>query len=79
MKLLCKIVLEEHGFTQLPENAGPDIIMSKDNFNPTLHPNGTCSYSNLGIIYPVKDLAGLKKLYKEVKGQGLQEVNIKAY
>ncbi len=78
MKLICKIVLEEHGFIQLPENSGADIVMSKDNFILNLHPKGTCSYSNLGLTYPVKDLAGLKKLYKESKGQELQEVKLKA-
>lgn len=79
MKLLCKIVLEEYGFNELPENIGPDVIMAKDNFKLTLNADGTCYYSNLGINYPVKDLTGLKKLYKEVKGVELQEIKLKAY
>ncbi|MCU0359610.1 MAG: hypothetical protein MUF75_02655 [Bacteroidia bacterium] len=76
MKLLCKIVLEEYGFIELPENIGPDVIMAKDNFNLTLKPDGACHYLNLGINYPVKDLAGLKKLYKEVKGMELSEIKL---
>ncbi|MCU0361470.1 MAG: hypothetical protein MUF75_12300 [Bacteroidia bacterium] len=79
MKLICKIVLEEYGFTQKPENAGPDIIMSKANFELCVKADGTCSYSNMGIEYPVKDLAGLKKLYKEVKSAELQVMKSKAY
>jgi len=79
MKLLCKIVLEEYGFKELPENIGPDVIMEKDNFKLTLKPDGICHYSNLGIEYPVKDLTGLKKLYKEVKREELQEIKVKAY
>jgi hypothetical protein len=79
MKLLCKIVLEEYGFTQLHENAGQETIMSKGSFKLSLNPDGTCTYFNLGIAYPVKDLTGLKKLFKEVRGQELKEVKEKAH
>lgn len=79
MKLLCKTVLIEYGFTELPENIGPDVIMAKDNFKLTIKPNGTCTYSNTGIEYPVKDLAALKKLYKEVKREDLKEIKVPAF
>lgn len=74
MKLICKSVLIEYGFTELTENSGPDMIMAKTNFKLTFKPDGSCHYSNLGIHYVIKDLSGLKKLYKEVKCEDLKVI-----
>lgn len=71
MKLLSKQVLSEYGFTEMPETNKSDVIMSKNNFKVILKPDGACIYSNTGIDYPLKDLAALKKLYKEVKREEL--------
>lgn len=76
MKLICKTVLIEYGFSELPENIDPDVIMIKDEFKLTLKPDGSCQYSNLGIHYVIKDLSGLKKLYKEVKKEELNPMKL---
>jgi hypothetical protein len=75
MKLLNKQVLSEYGFIELSETSNSDVvIMSKNNFRIILKPDGSCIYSNTGIDYPLKDLAALKKLYKEVKREELLQV-----
>lgn len=71
MKLLNKQVLSEFGFVELPQTNNSNVIMSKNNFRITLKPDGSCIYSNTGIDYPIKDLAALKRLYKEVKREDL--------
>lgn len=79
MKLICKEVLLEHGFSALPENSGPNLIMLKGNFKLTIKPDGSCIYINTGVEYPLKDLAALKKLYKEVKSEELREIKVPTF
>ncbi len=46
-------------------------IFYKDKFEVVLVDDGSLFYSNLGFEYPLKDLAALKKLYKEVRREEL--------
>lgn len=71
MKLLTKDILMEFGFNFDFENKNTDLILCKKDFKIKLKPDGSCIYSNTGIDYPLKDLAALKKLYKEVKREDL--------
>jgi len=72
MKLLSKDVLQEYGFS---ENTGKTNgwieVMTRDNVDIVIK-DGNFFYSNLGIDYPLRDLAGLRKFYKEVKNQDLK-------
>jgi hypothetical protein len=44
--------------------------MSKDGFDVVIKMDGFF-YINLGLSYPLKDTASLKKLFKEVKSKDL--------
>lgn len=71
MKLISKQILFEHGFNVVSDELSPNLIMTKGTFKVVLNANGTCTYRNTGIDYPLKDLASLKKLYKEVNRENL--------
>lgn len=47
-------------------------VFYKDKFEVVLVDDGSLFYSNLGFDYPLKDLAALKKLYKEVRREELK-------
>ena len=70
--LLNKEILTQYGF-KLNEKKSKDrlTIMFKDKFEITIVDDGSVFYSNLGFDYPLKDLAALKKLYKEVRREEL--------
>lgn len=73
MKLLCKEVLLEYGFTITKINALDDsIIMTKDNLDLVIKYGNSVYYENMGFDYPLKDLSALKKLYKEVRSSELK-------
>lgn len=75
MKLISKDLLLEYGFKEGVHN--PVIkgsLMTRDKFTVVLKEDGNCCYPNLGIDYPLCDLAALKKLYKEVRSEELTEV-----
>lgn len=74
MKLLSKDVLIEFGFSENVEKTNSWIeVMSKDNFDIIIK-DGGFYYSYLGIDYPLKDLAGLRKFYKESRKQELKPI-----
>lgn len=72
MKLLTEELLKEYGFIENPEKASRHIIkvMSKEGFDIVVKMDGFF-YINLGLSYPLRDTASLKKLYKEVKSKDL--------
>jgi hypothetical protein len=75
MKLISKNLLVEYGFKEgerQPTLKG--ALMTRDKFTVVLKEDGNCCYTNLGIDYPLSDLAALKKLYKEVRSKELTEV-----
>ena len=65
-------LLSEYGF-KINEFKSKDrlTVMSKDNFDLVIVDDGSVFYSNLGFDYPLKDLAALKKFYKEVRREEL--------
>ena len=74
MKLLSKDLLQEFGFSEnLEKMQGGIEVMSKGNVNIVIK-EGNFYYSNLGIDYPIRDLAALRKFYKEIKNQDLKPV-----
>jgi predicted solute-binding protein len=74
MKLLSKDILLEYGFSENELKTSIKIeVMTRDNFDITLK-DGQYYYSNLGIDYPLKDLAGLRKFYREARNSDLLPV-----
>lgn len=76
MKLLSEDLLKEYGFTEKPHVAARNVIkiMTKDNFDIVIREDGIY-YSNVGIDYPLRDIASLRKLYKENKKVDLKPIN----
>jgi hypothetical protein len=72
MKLLTKELLTEYGFE---ENELKSInaleVFSKDKVDIIIK-DGQFYYSNMGFDYPLKDLAALKKVYKELRREDLK-------
>ena len=67
MKLLSENLLKEFGFIEDTAKTNSKIkIMSRDNIDIVIKTDGIY-YSNTGIDYPLKDIAGLRKLYKELR------------
>lgn len=75
MKLLSEDLLKEYGFTEKPHIANRQIIkvMTRDNIDIVIKDDGIY-YSNLGIDYPLRDTASLRKLYKEVRSKELKPI-----
>ena len=72
MKLISKDLLIEYGFKQVESELKiKGILMTRDKFTVTLMEDGECYYRNLGIDYPLRDLAALKKIYKEAQNTDL--------
>lgn len=76
MKLLSEDLLREYGFTEKPHISIRNVvkIMTRDNFDVVIRGDGIY-YSNLGIDYPLRDTATLRKLYKENKKVDLKPLN----
>jgi hypothetical protein len=76
MKLLSEDLLKEYGFIEKPHLPAKKLIkvMTKDNFDVVIREDGIY-YSNLGIDYPLRDTATLRKLYKENKKMDLKPLN----
>lgn len=75
MKLLSEDLLKEYGFSENPLKAGRNIIkvMTRDKIDIVIREDGIY-YSNMGIDYPLRDSAALKKLYKELRREDLKPV-----
>lgn len=76
MKLLSEDLLKEYGFTEKPHLAAKNVIkvMTRDNFDIVIREDGIY-YTNLGIDYPLRDTAALRKFYKENKKVDLKPLN----
>lgn len=73
-KVVDKNLLTEYGFKQIEEKTKEFLtVMAKDTFEVIVTAEGAVFYSNMGFDYPLKDLATLKKVYKEVKRKELLE------
>lgn len=74
MKLISEDILKEFGFTEKNEKADTNIIkiMSKEGFNIVIRNDGIY-YVNMGLSYPLRDTAALKKLFKEVNRKELAQ------
>ena len=73
-KVVNKDLLAEYGFEQIEEKTKDLLtVMAKDAFEVVVTADGAVFYSNMGFDYPLKDLATLKKVYKEVRRKELQE------
>lgn len=76
MKLLSEDLLKEYGFTEKPHTTARNVIkvMTRDNFDIVIREDGIY-YTNLGISYPLRDTAALRKFYKENKKVDLKPLN----
>lgn len=75
MKLLSKNLLVEYGFTESKVKTNNAIeIMSRNEVDIVIKDGGSFYCSNSGVDYPLKDIAGLRKLYKELKSEDLKPV-----
>lgn len=72
MKLLTEDILREYGFMDDPTKSSIKVkIMTLNGFNVSIKFDGIY-YTNLGIDYPLRDTAALRKLYKETKREELK-------
>ena len=68
MKLINKEILSEYGFVKNETKSTNDkMVMTREKMDIVIKLDGTVWYSNMGFDYPLKDLAALRKIYKEVK------------
>lgn len=75
MKLLSEDLLKEYGFIEKTTKSSTSMkIMTRDNLEIVIK-NGSFYYSNTGIDYPLKDIASLRKLYKETRSQDLKPID----
>ena len=72
MKLLSEDLLREFGFTEETVKSNSRVkILSRDKIDIVIKED-KFYYSNMGIDYPIKDIAGLRKLYKELRSKELK-------
>lgn len=73
MKLLSEDLLKEFGFTEDASGKQPNElkVMTKDNIHLVIRTDGIY-YRNMGFFHPLKDLASLRKLYKEIMSENLK-------
>jgi len=76
MKLLSEDQLKEYGFIEKPQIGNRVIIkiMTRDNIDIVIKEDGFY-YTNMGFDYPLKDTAGLRKLYKELRSEELKPLS----
>ncbi len=75
MKLLSEDLLKEFGFFEDKAKSSSKVkIFSRDKLEIVLK-NELFYYSNLGFDYPLRDIAALRKLYKEIKNTDLTIVS----
>ena len=73
MKLLTKDILIEFGFVENElKTKNNATVMTRDRIDIVMKDDGSFYYSNMGFDYPLKDLAGLRKLYKELRREELK-------
>ena len=73
MKLLSEDLLSEYGFTINEERTTRFVkVFTRDKLEIVLKEDGAFYYSNLGFDYPLRELAALRKLYKEIRREELK-------
>ena len=73
MKLLTKNILIEFGFVENElKTKNNATVMTRDKVDIVIKDDGSFYYSNMGFDYPLKDLAALRKLYKELRREELK-------
>jgi predicted solute-binding protein len=74
MELLSEDILKEYGFIENTDKSKSDIkIFSRDKIDIAIKDDGIY-YTNMGFDYPLKDIAALRKLYKELRREELKAV-----
>ena len=77
MKLLSQDLLKEYGFTEDPIKSNQAMkVMTRDKVD-IVFKDQHFYYSNMGIDYPLIDVIGLCKLYKELRTREL--IPVRAY
>jgi hypothetical protein len=75
MKLINKDILLDYGFVENESKSLNDnTVMTRDKIDIVIKSDGTTWYSNMGFDYPVKDVAALRKLYKEIRNIELNSI-----
>jgi hypothetical protein len=74
MKLLSEDLLKEYGFIENTIKTTPIAkIMTRDKIDIAIKNDGIY-YTNMGIDYPLKDTAALRKIYKELRREDLKPI-----
>lgn len=74
MKLLSEDLLKEYGFIENTIKTNSHVkIMTRDKIDIAIKNDGIY-YTNMGFDYPLRDLAALRKLYKEIRREELKPV-----
>ena len=68
------IIIRFHGSKSQSEEILHETHASRDNFDIVIREDGIY-YTNLGIDYPLRDTAALRKFYKENKKVDLKPLN----
>lgn len=67
MKLLTEDLLKEYGFMENPEKSQINVkIYTRDKIDIAIKHDGIF-YTNMGFDYPLRDVAALRKIYKELR------------
>ena len=75
MKLLTEDLLREYGFVENLEKSKLNVkIFTRDKIDIAIKNDGIY-YSNMGFDYPLRDIAALRKLYKELRREELKPIN----
>lgn len=75
MKLLSEDLLKEYGFIEDSVKTNSNMkVMVRDEMEIVIKHDGIY-YTNMGFDYPVSDIAGLKKLFREVKCEELKPLD----
>ena len=74
MKLLNEDLLKEYGFILNTEKTNSQVkIMTREKIDIAIRNDGIY-YTNMGFDYPLRDIAALRKLYKEVRSEELKPI-----
>jgi hypothetical protein len=73
MKLLSIDLLKEHGFIEnVIKTNSRLVVMTKDEIDIIIKNDNTFCYSNNDVDYTLKDIAALRKLYRELRNEDLK-------